>query len=217
MAKMTFDAPENQASDAAILDAAGKYHVVVDWVELNPVKSDGTMIDNAVFRAHCIVLDGTTPNQRDKQLALMFFAPKMTDKGGGEMAKQKIRNFATAIGCCELTPDGQMVITFGPEPGEPAYDEGDERIDSKYAAGRQLICEVEKDKDGKFMQLRYSNCWHVDHPAVKDVPKCKEHLKLLPPELRKAAKDFAKPGKAGTTTKAPSAPPAGDKVEVSDL
>ena len=72
------------------------------------------------------------------------------------------------------------------------------------------------------MQLRYANVWHVDNPVVKDVPKCKEHLKLLPPALRKTAKDFAKHGAAGTAAKSPPTTPtkpaaAAETVSVDEL
>ena len=216
--KLEMDAPTNAQSDLAILDKPGKYHCRVDWIEEEPRKTDGTMIDNALFRAHCVVLDGTVPGQRDKELNLMFFGPKMTDKDNGEMARAKVRNFAAAIGCLELNGQ-QMVIAFGPDPGAADYNEGDEHIGSLYARNRQYVCEVEMDREGKYVTLRYSNVWHVDNPVCKDVPKCKEHLKLLPPSLRKTAKDFAKPGDkgkdkgtggaAGTAAKTPPTAPTG--------
>ena len=231
--KFELDRPVTEATDVAFLEAPGKYHCRVDWIEEEPTKADGSMIDNALFRVHAIVCDGTTAGQRDKELQLMFFSPKMSNKGGGEMARQKIRNFATAIGCCEegKSADGapQMVILFGPEVGAADYDEGDDKIGSLYACGRQFVCEVEKDREGRFMQLRYANVWHVDNPVVKDVPKCKEHLKLLPPALRKTAKDFAKHdkdkgkgGAAGTAAKSPPTTPtkpaaAAETVSVDEL
>lgn len=224
--KFELDAPTNAQSDSALLDKPGKYHCRVDWIEEEPRKGDGNMIDNALFRVHAVVLDGSVAGQRDKELNLMFFSPKMTDKDNGEMAKAKVRNFAMAIGCCEIK-DGQMIITFGPEPGAADYDEGIERIGSLYAIGRQFVCEVEMDRDGKYVSLRFSNVWHVDNPAIKDVPKCRQHMALLPPALRKTAKDFAKPGHdkgkggaAGTAAKTPTQPtqPAGsDGVSVDEL
>jgi hypothetical protein len=225
MAVMEFDAPENQEQDAAFLEQPGKYHCQVVWIEEEPRKQDGSMIANAVFRAHCTVLDGTVAGQRGKECNLMFFAPKLTDKDNGEMAKKKILFFAQSIGCASVA-NGKMVIKFGPEVGEADYDEGDEHIGSLHARGRQFVVEVEKDREGKYVTMRYANVWHVDNPVVKDVPKDKAALGLLPPTLRKAAKDFAKPGTAtgnvattAKTTPPPTTPPAGKSggVDVGDL
>ena len=190
---LEFDAPENQDQEGTFLTEPGKYHCLVHSVETDPLNKDGGQITNAAFRVHASVLEGTTAGQKDKEFNLMFFNPKMTDKDNGEMAKKKILFFAQSIGCGAVV-NGKIVIKFGPDPHDPDYDEGATNIGCKYAEGKQFVVELEKDRDGKYLTLRFCNVWHVDHPAVKDVPKCKASLAMIPAALRKSEKDFQKPG-----------------------
>jgi hypothetical protein len=202
------DAPENLDQEGNGLREAGKYHVVVLKVEENPTNKDGKLIDNAVFRGFFSVLDGTTAGQRDMQFDLIFFAPKMTHKDRGEMARKKIWFFASSIGCGEIA-NGKMVLDFD------------------NAAGRQCCMDIEmqerKWKDDKGVEkvahdpsLAYCNVYHVDDPRVKDWPKDGVALALLPPALRKNPGDFATSkkvegnGKAEGSGKTEQKPPVAD-------
>jgi hypothetical protein len=215
---MEFDAPEDFSQEGNGLREAGKYHVVVLSVEENPTNKDGKLIDNAVFRASLAVLDGTAPNQKDKQFDLIFFAPKMTHKDRGEMAKMKIWFFANSIGCGSIV-NGRMVLDFA------------------QAVGRQTCMDIEmqerkyKDNSGAEKtahepSLVYCNVYHVDDPRVKDWPKDATALSLLPAGLRKKPEEFAtkKPdgngGMAGKTApKQPQQPtqPAAGSLNLDDL
>lgn len=209
------DAPENQEQEGPELKEAGKYHCAVLSIDENPTTNEGKLIDNAVFRADCCVLDGTTRGQQKKEMSLLFFGPKMTDKDHGEMARKKIMFFAKSVGCLTVA-GGKMTIDFA------------------QAGGRQFVCEIEmreSEKNGKKYRnpsLVYCNVWHVDDPAVKDVPKDVAALGLLPPALRKTAADFErKPpaggsncNTAGQTAKTPPAQPhkpAAGAVDLNDL
>ena len=212
------DCPESFEQEGDRLREPGKYHVVVLGVEENPTNKDGKLIDNAVFRASLSVLDGTTAGQKDKQFDLIFFAPKMTHKDRGELARKKIWFFADSIGCASVR-DGKMHLDF-----------------SK-AAARQACLEIEmqeskyRDQNGQEKvahnpSLVYCNVYHVDNPAVRDWPKDAASLSLLPPEQRKKAEDFdRKKGGNGRTVGAaqaaskattPATPAAGD-VNLDDL
>jgi len=219
---MEFDAPENFDQEGNGLREAGKYHCVVLSIEENPTNKDGKLIDNAVFRASLAVLDGTTPGQRDKQFDLIFFAPKMTHKDRGEMAKKKIWFFASSIGCGSIV-NGRMVLDFA------------------QAVGRQTCMDIEmqeskyKDNNGAERvshnpSLAFCNVYHVDDPRVKDWPKDAAALSLLPAGLRKKPDEFAAStkkadgngngGAAGKTApKQPTPPtqPAGGNLNLDDL
>jgi hypothetical protein len=214
------DCPESFDQEGDRLREPGKYHVVVLGLEENPTNKDGKLIDNAVFRASLAVLDGTAPGQKDKQIDLLFFGPKMTHKDRGEMARKKIWFFAQSIGCGELV-SGKM------------------RLDFSQAAGRQCVADIEIT-DSKYTDasgaervthnpnIKFCNIYHVDDPRVKDVPKDAASISLLPLSLRKEAKDFnpASTGQQNGTTQAakptaqpatPPPPPAATEVNLDDL
>lgn len=212
---MEFDAPEDFSQEGNGLREAGKYHCVVLAVEENPTNKDGKLIDNAVFRASLAVLDGTTAGQKDKQFDLIFFAPKMTHKDHGEMAKKKIWFFANSIDCGSIV-NGRMVLDFA------------------QAVGRQTCMDIEmqeskyKDNNGaervsRNPSLAFCNVYHVDDPRVRDWPKDAAALSLLPAGLRKKPEEFAtkKPDQAkpATPTQQKTAKPdlSQSPIDVNDL
>lgn len=196
--------PEKMESEGNFLSEPGTYHFAVLHVDEQPTTRDGKPLDG--FRVACCVLDGTAPGQAKKEIELMFFAPKPSDKNGGEFSKRKIARFASACGILPTAQPGQRVS-----------------IDLQAAAGRQFVAEVERQKDQagnetKFLQLAWANLWHVDDPAVAQVPKDAGALKLLPAELRRAPETFQQAKQAGQQ-KQPTQPqkPAAGAANLDDL
>jgi hypothetical protein len=196
------DMPDKMEGDNNFLAEPGTYHFAVLAVDERPTNRDGKPLDG--FKAHVCVLDGTTAGQAKKEMELMFFAPKLTDKNNGEFSKRKMARFAMACGILPQAAPGQRVT-----------------VDLQQAAGRQFVAEVERQTNqdgtvGKFLQLAWANIYHVDDPTVASVPKDAAALGLLPATLRKQQKDFEKAGSAaGGKPKAATQPPPA--VDIDDL
>lgn len=194
------DMPDDFDGQSNFLAEPGTYHVVVTAVDESPTAKNGTLIDG--FRVEFAVLDGTVAGQKDKQFDLLFFKPKLTDKNNGEFAKRKQARFAIATGILPKAEPGQRVT-----------------VDLEQAMGRQLVVELEHQKDQttgqptKFLQLAWANIYHVDDPAVAKVPKDAVAIGLLPAELRKNPEEFARqPTGKGNGSPRQAVKPTAEKV-----
>ncbi len=169
-----FDAPaaDEMVSGGLYLDEPGTYHVVVTEVEEQPEKQDGTVMDG--FRVKFSVLAGTVEGQEDKLLSLLLFNPDMSHKDGGAFAKRRQAKFLYATGLLDESALGKRV-----------------KIDLQDAIGRHCVIQVEKeDDDSKFLQLKYDNIWHVDHPDAAKFPRNDAALGLLPDDQRRDPSSF---------------------------
>jgi len=197
------ECPEDIDGQSNFLTEPGTYHAVVIAVDEAPTSKAGVLLEG--FRVEFAVLDGTVAGQKDKQFDIMFFKPKLTDKNGGEFAKRKQARFAIATGILPRAEPGKRVT-----------------VDLQQANGRQLVVELEHQKDmttgepTKFLQLAWANIYHVDDPAVAKVQKDATALSLLPDELRKKPADFARQPVGQSNGKPPAAKSA-TAVNLDDL
>lgn len=203
MSGFELECPEDIDGQSNFLTEPGTYHAVVIAVDEAPTSKAGVLLEG--FRVEFAVLDGTVAGQKDKQFDIMFFKPKLTDKNGGEFAKRKQARFAIATGILPRAEPGKRVT-----------------VDLQQANGRQLVVELEHQKDmttgepTKFLQLTWANIYHVDDPAVAKVPKDATALSLLPDELRKKPADFARQPVGQSNGKPPAAKSA-TAVNLDDL
>ena len=195
MAEFEFDQPEDVDGQSNFLDEPGVYHVVVIAVDEAPLNRDNQPLDG--FRVDFAVLDGTVAGQKDRQKDVLFFRPNGKSEKGDEMKRRQQTRFALATG-----------LLSGFAPGQKA------KVDLQTAVGRQLVIEFERSKDQagketKFLQLAWSNIWHVDDPHVKakQIPLDAAALSLLPANLRRKPEDFAQKKGNGGTAKPPAAQP----------
>ena len=159
----------------------GTYHLLITDVQEEVTKKDGTLVPDAAFRVNCSVCNGTMSGQLDKTTDIVFFHPKSDQKNEGAMARKKMDRFFVAVGLMTQ----QQVET-----------KAEVEIDLQDAVGRQFVAKLVKEKaDSQFLSLNFADIFHVDDPAVKDIPKSQAHLKLIEPQLRLASKAFeaAKP------------------------
>lgn len=185
MGAFEFEGGGDVSTGSAWLSDPGTYHLIITDLDEQPTNKDGQLIDNAAFRVNCSVCDGTVAGQRDKTTDITFFRPKPTDKNEGAMAKKKIGRFLVSVG---LATEEQIINKEKITP------------DLQDAVGRQFIAKLDKEKeDSKFLSLSFADIYHVDDPAVAQIPRSKEHLALIDPKLRRVA-----PGGGATLTPAKS-------------
>lgn len=199
--------PESFDTGGSFLTEPGTYHFSVLNVDEQPQSRGGQLIDG--FRVDMDVVAGS---QSKKQVEVVFFNPKLTDKNGGEMAKKKQARFVIATGLLQAAKPGERVT-----------------VDLQQAKGRQLVATMSKrksqDGDKEYIDLNFADIWHVDDPAAPNCERNQDALKLLPKSLRRDAASFQKQaagngrasgnGHAQQQQKPPTAPaaaPAGDSL-----
>jgi hypothetical protein len=187
------------------LKAPGTFHFCITGVEENPTKkgkqNEGQLIDNAAFRVDLEVLAGTADGCVGKTCDIVFFHPKPSDKNEGAFAKKKIDRFLLAVNLVKE------------EDKEKELD-----IDLNLATGSQLVAKMELNEDGKHVGLAFADIFHVDDPAVAQVPKDAEALQLIAPSKRRIGsqpkKDKAAVPPKKDEKKEPPAPPVTEEFDL---
>jgi hypothetical protein len=142
------------STGGTFLREPGTYHVCVTELDENPAKRDGSLIDNAAFRVYFEVLTGTVKGQEEKTGDIIFFYPKLQSKNEGAFARKKIDRFLLSVGLVSEADKSK-----------------DLEVDLRQAIGRHFIVKLEHDDEQKFLQVAFADIFHVDDPAVKDIPK----------------------------------------------
>lgn len=203
--EFVYDAPEDFGGDGDFLTEPGTYHLLIQDVKVNETQGGKPHPGCVVFEL--AVLAGTVEGQEDKTLKLAFFPPKLDSKDQGAFARRKQGAMFVAAGLMRPDQKGQRVA-----------------FDPRSAIDRQIVATFEKGQDEKYLDLRYSDVWHVDDPRAAKYPKSAEAIRLIPTEQRHGESYFAplfeKKGKndgngsAGSTaTKKPSNPPANSTAQ----
>lgn len=170
---LTFDMPEDIGGGGNFLREPGRYHFAVIETDENPSKKSGEPIDG--FKIAAEVQQG---DEQGKHFDFVFHNPKPTSRDGGAFSKRKIGACMIALGFATPENMGKGMT-----------------IELSDAVDRQFFAEVgfEKNEDGgdkvddqgrKFLQLVWSNIYHVDDPAAKDFSRNEAALKLLPKSHR---------------------------------
>jgi len=158
----------------------GTYHVCVVDVDENPSKRDGSLIDNAAFRIHLEVLAGTVGGQEGKSTDVIFFYPKVQSKNEGAFARKLMDRYFLAVG----------LVTEADKAKEL-------EIDLQMAKGRHFIVKLEHDDEQKYLRVAFADIFHVDDPAVKEVPKNQAAMAMSAPWRLAGAKAAGKPAAKG--------------------
>jgi hypothetical protein len=174
----TVDTPqaEDLAGGGGFLHEEGKYHLMVEDIKDGVQPNSDDLIKNGGLGIKLKVLHG---EHKGKTIGITLNDPNAAHKDQGEFAKVRQCAFLTATN----------VLQFEHLNGTSySYDE-------QAARGHQLIVEFKLGKpnaNGKqYLDVHFSNIYHVDDPRAKDVPKDAEALAVIPSEYRKPAEYFA--------------------------
>lgn len=176
----SFDAPETTTGEGGGINEPGTYHVVINDVREGET-SQGKPIDGLTIMVE--VLAGTVNGQANKTRSEALFTPSMKDieretqSGEPGMARKKLAALFIATNIMDPNQLGKSVS-----------------VDTAKMVGQQCVItfahQMERDGEGKYtiatkyIQISYSDIFHVDDPAVKDVPKNPEALALIGKEHR---------------------------------
>lgn len=183
------------------LTEPGTYHFLVTGAKESPTKRDGSPID-AAFEIELGVLNGTTTGQKDKSFSIIFWHGKPGEEKSQAFATKRIDRFLMAT--CLLTK-------------QEIEQKVAKDIELADCIGRQIVCVLEKNtgKDGKErVELSFAEIYHVDDPAMKDVPKDVESLKLIGSQYRWPG---GKPGDNGAAAASTAQSQPATKSFVDDL
>jgi hypothetical protein len=179
-----FESAEDVDLGSTYVSQEGTYHFVVNEMEDRPQDESGREQD--YLQVTAIVLDGTAASQVGRQIRLRFFPPNLNSKDQGKFSKKKLTRLFEALGFTSPETRGKTVS-----------------LELDLAVGRQFVAEIERQtyeirhgkragQTGERFDLAYASIFHVDDPAVKEIPKQKVALAEIPKALRRDPKSFGK-------------------------
>lgn len=159
------------------LDKPGIYHFLVTEA-YEGTNQKGEMYDGVVLT--CSALDGNVRDaknafsERDKTVNVRFRAPGMSDKDGGDFARKVLSALALA---CDLVK---------PQELNKELD-----IDFTKCRGKQVVMKIRQSDPNpttgrQYLELSFSDVWHVDDPRTAGIPKSADHLGVIAKENRHA-------------------------------
>lgn len=173
---MRFSLPDD-FQGSTFLKTEGTYHVVVSEMDEQPTMGERP-VDG--FKVNVGVLDGTHDGCKGKTIKLLFETPNGSHSEGlQKLLFNRQVQFLRAVGLIREGMEGQDVD-----------------IDLQQAVHRQFVVQLVHDKSGKYLQIDGTSIYHVDDPDVSAIPKSKDHLGMIPAELRRVK---AAPAKSGST------------------
>jgi len=182
-----FDAPETTTGEGGGLTTPGTYHLVINDVREGE-SAKGSPIDGLTITVE--VMDGTVKGQAGKTRSESLFLPSLKD-----LEKEEKNNGAPCMARKKLAALFIATNAMKPEQlGKPV------NVDTAAMVGQQCVIkfdqQMEMGGDGKFnvptqyIQISYSDIFHVDDPDVAAVPKNAEALSLIAKECRHDATWF---------------------------
>jgi len=202
-----FEQPADaEGSDLPYLTKPGFYHVFITAQDRAPMNFDKSKYLDGLG-IEFTVLAGTHLDQYEKTFEETFIKGNVNQKDKGNFCNRKLFKLFSATCLIQQHVPGQQTT-----------------LDTELLLGRQCVIEVEekpnsamaKKPSGTHIEFKGDHVWHVDDPAVKDVPKHIKALERIPQELRRHPSSFKTdegPGAAGAGS--PAGQPGGPKPKLS--
>lgn len=153
-------------SDGQFLKTPGWYHLFVTELIDPPTKDDGTLLDWAAFKVRCEVLAGTVEGMEGKQIDITPSIPKPSDKDGGNFRRKVIDRLALALG-----------VISEADKGKP-YRIEKANVEKRHFMAHLDFRENQDGSQGKFLEVVGTAAYHVDDPAMKNMPKSEVAMNL---------------------------------------
>jgi len=192
-----------EGSDLPYVTKGGFYHVEILAQDPQPLNRGKTeYLDGLGVTFN--VLAGTHPDQFDKTYDEVFIKGNPNQKDKGNFCNRKLFKLFVAAGLLgEHSPGAET------------------SLNTNLMVGRQVVIELEekpnsanaKNPHGTHVEFKGDHVFHVDDPAVKDVPMHPEALALIPAELRRHPSSFKTEG--STTATATATQPEQTKPKLS--
>lgn len=165
--EFVMDMPEDVASGGGnFLTKPGAFHFIVTDIRAGQMHN-GDMLDG-----FSVELQARSGEETGKSVNVNLRNGQLTHKDGGEMCRKKQAAFLIAANVIQPSQLGQRGV----------------KIDLDVARGQQMCAELELgDPDAKgrrWLDVRFSNMYHVDDPRAANIQKCDEELSLIPSNLR---------------------------------
>lgn len=202
---MRISTTETTQGEGGGLREEGTYHCVVTEVFEGESKK-GNPIEGVTVTFE--VMAGTVEGQAGKSHTESLFLPTMSDKKP-EMKLRKLT--ALAIAGNVLQP-----ADLGREVDIPFRDMVGSQMVVKFDHQMEMDGNGEYTVKSQYLQVAYSDMFHVDDPAVKAVPKSDDALSLIPDEHRHDEAWFAWKKKPRTHRQAVAAGNAAAASSVAD-
>lgn len=171
----TMDAPEEIGGAGNFMTEPGAFHFLVTDIRAGEDRR------GEILNGFSVELQARTGNEIGKTLNLKLRNGELTHKDGGEMCRKKQAAFLIAANV--ITPDqlGQKGV----------------QVDLDKAKHQQICAELElgdpSESTGKrYLDVRFTNFYHVDDPRAKSIPKAADELALIPADRRRKPEFFEK-------------------------
>lgn len=175
---------EEFASERGVISTPGEYHLLIADVNF------GYSLDGETHHGDRIVVkfESLGELQKGATTQISLFNVKGSDsEKGSKMKLKKQLFFLVAVGLVSIDQIAEgNVPTFDFD-----NDEFRERARQR-VTGRHVCAKLVKALDERFMDINYSDIYHIDDPRIVHYSKDEEAIKALPAEQRIDAATFHK-------------------------
>lgn len=191
---LDFESSPDASAGGAFLREPGTYHMIVVDSQEQATDKNGAPLGG--FRVSGQVVTGTVPGQKGKQVDLLFFNPKPTDKNEGAFARKKQTRCLIALAKMHPGDVGKRL----------SID-----LTADTTNGRQFVATLEKEEGKDYLRLHFADVFHVDDPEAAGFPKDAALIGQMPAEWRLKPEDFGQAGANGSGNGSPKSSPSQPK------